>query len=98
MKTKKIRQASDFCKTYAKVCVDYNNKMFDRNMVMKFGKMFCIVSFTIFLGGCTSDLISPPYEDHPNLKAAEIARMRGDAAQSIKDYRDIIAARKLMGA
>ncbi len=40
--------------------------------------------------GCTSDLISPPYEDHPNLKAAEMARIRGDVPQSIRDYRDII--------
>ncbi len=57
---------------------------------MKIGRMFCAVIFASFLGGCTSDLVSPPYEDHPNLKAAEIARARGDVPQAIKSYRDII--------
>ena len=57
---------------------------------MRFWKMVCIMSCAALVGGCTSDLISPPYEDHPNLKAAEMARARGDVPQAIRDYRDII--------
>ncbi len=57
---------------------------------MSFWKTFCMVSYIGLLAGCTSDLISPPYEDHPNLRAAEMARLRGDVPQSIHDYRDII--------
>jgi len=36
------------------------------------------------------DVVMPPYEDHPNLRAAEMARDRGDVPQAIHDYRDII--------
>jgi Flp pilus assembly protein TadD len=72
---------------------------------MKSWKMVCIMSCGALLGGCTpniqtsnlglvdvvtSDLVSPPYEDHPNIQAAEIARRRGDVPQAIRDYRDII--------
>ncbi|HUX78881.1 MAG TPA: tetratricopeptide repeat protein [Alphaproteobacteria bacterium] len=72
---------------------------------MKSWKIVCFMSLMPFLVGCSSniqpsglsmadviasDLISPPYEDHPNLKAAEMARARGDVPQSIRDYRDII--------
>ena len=59
-------------------------------------KSFCIISF-IALSGCAadfdflnSDLVTPPFEDHPDLKAAEMARARGDVPQAIHDYRDII--------
>lgn len=54
-----------------------------------------LVGCAALLSGCASDLISPPYEEHPNLKAAEMARERGDLAQSIHDYRDIIKERPL---
>lgn len=54
---------------------------------MKSWKMVCILSWVALLGGCTSDLISPPYEDHPNIQAAELARRRGDVPQSIREYR-----------
>jgi Flp pilus assembly protein TadD len=57
---------------------------------MKSWKMVCIMSLAALLGGCTSDLVSPPYEDHPNIQAAELARRRGDVPQAIHDYRDII--------
>ncbi|OJW51455.1 MAG: hypothetical protein BGO67_06840 [Alphaproteobacteria bacterium 41-28] len=72
---------------------------------MKSWGMVWIMSFSALLGGCTpnivtsnlglvdvvtSDLVSPPYEDHPNIQAAEIARRRGDVPQAIRDYRDII--------
>lgn len=68
-------------------------------------KFFCMVICTAGLSGCAinysdfdpinsasdaSDLLAPPYEDHPNLKAAEIARSRGDTPQAIHDYRQII--------
>lgn len=62
---------------------------------MKLWKSFCMVSCVAALSGCASefinsDLVSPPFEDHPNLKAAELARARGDVPQAIHDYRDII--------
>ncbi len=57
---------------------------------MKFWKTLCIMNSIAFLSACTSDLLRPPYEDHPNIKAAEMARKRGDVPQSIHDYRDII--------
>lgn len=51
----------------------------------------------VALSGCAadfdfinSDLVTPPFEDHPDLKAAEMARARGDLPQAIHDYRDII--------
>ncbi len=62
----------------------------NRGAVMKSWGMVCIMSCIALLGGCTSDLVSPPYEDHPNLQAAELARTRGDVPQSIRDYRNII--------
>jgi len=48
-----------------------------------------------FLPGCgpelvTPDFATPSYQDHPNLKTAEMARARGDIPQAIHDYRDII--------
>jgi Flp pilus assembly protein TadD len=46
----------------------------------------CAADFEFF----NSDLVTPPFEDHPGLKAAEIARARGDLPQAIHDYRDII--------
>jgi len=57
---------------------------------MKLWKTVKVVCSFALLSGCASDLISPPYEDHPNLKVAEMARERGDVAQSIHNYRDII--------
>ncbi|MBI2707715.1 MAG: tetratricopeptide repeat protein [Proteobacteria bacterium] len=47
------------------------------------------------LAGCgpelvTPDFATPSYQDHPNLKIAEMARARGDLPQAIHDYRDII--------
>ncbi|MBA3813220.1 MAG: tetratricopeptide repeat protein [Alphaproteobacteria bacterium] len=60
-------------------------------------KLFCMASCMVILSGCAndfaflnSDLVTPPFEDHPKLKAAEIARARGDLPQAIHDYRDII--------
>lgn len=59
-------------------------------------KTFCMVGFAAILSGCAdfeffnSDLVTPPFEDHPNLQDAEIARARGDIPQAIHDYRDII--------
>lgn len=72
---------------------------------MRSCKFFCVVSCATILSGCAinysefdpftsdisnSDLISPPYIDHPKLKTAELARARGDVPQAIHDYRDII--------
>lgn len=64
---------------------------------MKFWKSFCMIGSMTILAGCSpdfvflnSDLVSPPYEDHPNLKVAALARARGDIPQAIHDYRDII--------
>ena len=61
---------------------------------MKSWRTFCIVSCIALLAGCTEfvslDVVTPPHVDHPNLKAAEMARLRGDAPQAIHDYRDII--------
>ena len=64
---------------------------------MKSWKSFCVVSFAAILSGCAadfdfinSDLVTPPFEDHPSLRDAEIARARGDVPQAIHDYRDII--------
>ncbi len=47
------------------------------------------------LAGCgpelvTPDFATPSYQDHPNLRTAELARARGDIPQAIHDYRDII--------
>ncbi len=53
-------------------------------------KILCRVGFISFLSGCTTDLVTPPYEDHPNMKVAEMARSRGDIPQAVHDYRDII--------
>jgi len=93
-KTKKNQKGCAICK----ICVNFSqnkSKSFDRGMAMKSWKTFCTVSCVALLAGCASDftgsdLISTPYEDHPNMKAAEMARQRGDVAQSIHDYRDII--------
>lgn len=64
---------------------------------MKSWKSFCVISIAAILSGCTSDfeffnsdLVTPPFEDHPSLRDAEIARARGDVPQAIHDYRDII--------
>lgn len=62
---------------------------------MKSWKSFGMVSCVVALSGCASDLtnsdfVSPPFQDHANLKAAELARARGDIPQAIHDYRDII--------
>ena len=60
-------------------------------------KLFCMASCMVVLSGCVadfeffnSDLVTPPFEDHPSLKAAAAARARGDLPQAIHDYRDII--------
>lgn len=47
------------------------------------------------LAGCGPELVmpdfaTPSYQDHPQLKTAEMARARGDLPQAIHDYRDII--------
>lgn len=56
--------------------------------------VFAVISCLVFLAGCThletSDVVSPPVEDHPQLKTAEMARLRGDVPQAIHDYRNII--------
>lgn len=57
---------------------------------MKSWKTLCALSCCALLYGCASDLITPPYEGHPNLKTADMARERGDIPQAIHDYRDII--------
>ena len=57
---------------------------------MSFWKAIATVGALAFLSGCASDIVSPPYKDHPNLKVAETARQRGDLPQAIHDYRDII--------
>src|SRR3989338_10228775 len=64
-------------------------------MLMFLSRLNFVFFFAIFLGGCvadiqTNDVAFPPYEDHPNLQAAEIARLRGDLPQAIHDFRDII--------
>lgn len=58
-------------------------------------KRAVVLGCLAFLGGCTPDLkspdlISPPYEDHPNIKTAEMVRLRGDLPQAIHDFRNII--------
>lgn len=60
-------------------------------------KLFHVVGCAFILSGCVadmelinSDLVTPPFEDHPGLRAAEMARQRGDLPQAIHDYRDII--------
>lgn len=60
-------------------------------------KLFCLASCMVILSGCAadfeffnSDLVTPPFEDHPNLQSAAAARARGDLPQAIHDYRDII--------
>ena len=75
------------------VRTNYKNNLFHRDMAMKSWKMVYILGCSALLGGCSpnivtsnlglvdivaSDLVSPPYEDHPNIQAAEIARRRGD--------------------
>lgn len=61
---------------------------------MKSWKTLFVAICVALLSGCAEfvamDVVKPPYEDHPNLKAAEMARARGDAPQAIHDYRDII--------
>jgi len=57
---------------------------------MKSRKMLYTIGLCALLAGCATDLISPGYEDHPNMRAAEMARERGDVPQAIHDYRDII--------
>jgi Flp pilus assembly protein TadD len=57
---------------------------------MKIWKSFFTLGSLFLLGGCATELMSPTYEDHPNLKAAEMARARGDIPQAIHNYRDII--------
>jgi Flp pilus assembly protein TadD len=69
---------------------------------MKSWKLFCMASGMVVLSGCaldldafrgdldSTDLFTPPFVDHPNLKAAALARARGDVPQAIHDYRDII--------
>lgn len=57
---------------------------------MKSWKTLYVLASVAILSGCATDIISPGYEDHPNLKAAELARKRGDNPQAIHDYRDII--------
>lgn len=56
---------------------------------MTFWKKIGSLSCFAVLSGCAAHL-TPSYTDHPNLKAAEIARARGDIPQAIHDYRDII--------
>lgn len=57
---------------------------------MKIWKSFFIFGSFLLLEGCATELVSPTYEDHPNLKIAEMARSRGDLPQAIHNYRDII--------
>lgn len=57
---------------------------------MKFWQSICMVTCLALLSACATDLVSPPYEDHPNIKIAEMARARGDVAQAIHDYRDVL--------
>lgn len=57
---------------------------------MKSWKLFCGAWILAFVSGCASDLVSPPYEDHPHISVAEMARARGDLPQAIHDFRDII--------
>jgi len=57
---------------------------------MKSWNTFLAIGSIAFLSGCTTDLLNPPVEEHPNLRAAEIARARRDLPQAIHDYRDII--------
>ncbi len=57
---------------------------------MKFWIPWGVLGAGVLLSACATDFATPPYEDHPNLQVAEIARKRGDVAQAIHDYRDII--------
>ncbi len=57
---------------------------------MKFWIPWGVLAAGVLLSACATDFATPPYEDHPNLQVAEIARKRGDVAQAIHDYRDII--------
>jgi Flp pilus assembly protein TadD len=57
---------------------------------MKLWKTFCGAVSVALLSGCASDLVTPPFEDHPNIKVAEMARARGDLPQAIHDFRDVI--------
>lgn len=57
---------------------------------MKSWNIFYSLIFSFFIVACTSDAITPPYKDHPNLKTAELARARGDLPQAIHAYREII--------
>ncbi len=61
---------------------------------MAFGRLISFICCLALLEGCAqieaSDVISPPVEEHPKFKAAEMARLRGDLPQAIHDFRDII--------
>jgi Flp pilus assembly protein TadD len=57
---------------------------------MKSINVFILLLSAVYLSGCVTDVVTPTYKDHPNLKVAEMARARGDLPQAIHDYREII--------
>lgn len=59
------------------------------SIVKSFNALFTL-SFLGLLSGCATDFVSPPHEDYPDLKAAHMARARGDLPVAIHDYRNII--------
>jgi len=75
---------------FHKICaIPFQERIRKKHLIMPYKIIGLLVS-AVLLSGCASDLLTPPYKDHPNLQMAEMTRLQGDVPQAIQMYKEII--------